>query len=88
MSERATRTGTFSVARRGTLERTRKPSEGIAMRNHAASYARRAFALASLVAPVLIAYLYVGACGHGKRGVVVTGKAFGISVAAAWCSAT
>jgi hypothetical protein len=51
-------------------------------------YVRHTFALTSLVAPLLAAYLYVGACGPGKRGVVVTGRAFGVSVSAAWCSAT
>ena len=55
--------------------------------NHGASFIRRTFALTSLVAPVLVAYLYFGACGPGKHGVVMTAKAFGVSVAAAWCSA-
>ena len=40
---------------------------------------------ASAIAPLLVAYLYVGACGGGKSGVVVAFKGWGIAVTAAWC---
>jgi hypothetical protein len=39
------------------------------------------------VVPVLAAFLYVGGCGAGKRGLVVHVHAWGVTVTAAYCSA-
>ena len=38
------------------------------------------------LAPLLVAYLFVGACGGGKSGFVLAFKAGKVVVTAAWCA--
>lgn len=40
---------------------------------------------ASLVAPLLATYLFLGSCGGGKHGFVVAFHGWGVSAAAAVC---
>ena len=53
------------------------------------SLARSApFVASSALAPLLVAYLFVGTCGGGKSGFVLAFKAGRIAVTAAWCQAS
>jgi hypothetical protein len=56
------------------------------MNRAAWSYVFRTFTAASIAAPLLATYLYVGGCGPRKHGLVVSARALGVTVSAAWCS--
>ncbi len=58
----------------------------IEMNRATLSWVGRTFTVASLAAPLLATYLYFGACGPRKHGVVVSARVFGVSIQAAWCS--
>ena len=49
--------------------------------------ARRAFVAGSALAPLLVAYLFVGTCGGGRSGFVLAFKAGKVAVTAGWCAA-
>ena len=60
------------------------------MKHHRLSFFARggALAAASVLAPLLVAYLYVGTCGGGKSGFVLAFRAGKVAVTAAWCEAS
>jgi hypothetical protein len=58
------------------------------LRRRSSVLVRSAWCLAgSALAPLLVAYLYVGSCGGGKSGIVFAFRAGKVVVTAAWCEA-